>query len=67
MSHIQFPYRGENTRRQHSSSGNSDFVTEASHNSIEREQAATTSAPQHSRAEAHRTATGLTLEHQHRA
>ena len=40
MSHIQFPYRGENTRRQHSSSGNSDFVTEASHNSIEREQAA---------------------------
>ena len=40
MSHIQFPYRRENTRRQHSSSGNSDFVTEASHNSIEREQAA---------------------------
>ena len=39
MSHIQFPYRGKNTRRQHSSSDNGDFVTGASHNSIEREQA----------------------------
>lgn len=39
MSHIQFPYRGKNTRRQHSSSDNGDFVTGASHNSIERKQA----------------------------
>ena len=38
MSHIQFPYRGMNTRRQHSSSDNSDFVTGTSHNSIERRQ-----------------------------
>ena len=38
MSHIQFPYRGMNTRRQHSSSDNSDFVTGTSHNSIERGQ-----------------------------
>ena len=40
MSHIQFPYRRRNTRRQHSSSDNSDFVTSASHNSIERGQEA---------------------------
>ena len=32
MSHIQFPYRRESTRRQHSSPDNSDFVTGSSHN-----------------------------------
>ena len=32
MSHIQFPYRRESTRRQHSSPENGDFVTGSSHN-----------------------------------
>ena len=32
MSRIQFPYRRESTRRQHSSPDNSDFVTGSSHN-----------------------------------
>ena len=32
MSHIQFPYRRESTRRQHSSPDNGDFVTGSSHN-----------------------------------
>ena len=32
MSHMQFPYRRESTRRQHSSPDNSDFVTGSSHN-----------------------------------
>ena len=39
MSHIQFPYRRESTRRQHSSPDNSDFVTGTSRNSMGREQA----------------------------
>ena len=32
MSRIQFPYRRESTRRQHSSPDNGDFVTSSSHN-----------------------------------
>ena len=32
MSRIQFPYRRESTRRQHSSPDNGDFVTGSSHN-----------------------------------
>ena len=46
MSRIQFPYRRESTRRQHSSPDNGDFVTGSSHNySMESEQAAQDRAP----------------------
>ena len=41
MSRIQFPYRRESTRRQHSSPDNGDFVTGSSHNySMESKQTA---------------------------